>query len=173
MSNVKDVYLPRHAWDTPPVLLIVSPTPPVQSVDAYVRTYARSITWQPSKKRLTIFYEYGALSHALFARGSPANSGITLSSEREVKSDEAIFDSYEIFQLTNQVCFDSKALSCFCATIWKLYLTSSLLSSAVRHLGLSALVLCRERMHIPCTDNFNFDYILKCRPQRWDPLLSR
>ena len=63
MSNIKDVDLPRHAWDTPPFLLIVSPTPPIQSVDAYVRTYARSITWQPNEKRLTIFYEYGALSH--------------------------------------------------------------------------------------------------------------
>ena len=72
MSNVKDVDLARHAWDTPPFLLIVSPTPPIQSVDAYVRTYARSITWQPNEKRLTIFHEYGALSHARFAReGAP------------------------------------------------------------------------------------------------------
>ena len=38
-SYIKDVDLPRHAWDTPPFLLIVSPTPPVQSVDAYVCTY--------------------------------------------------------------------------------------------------------------------------------------
>ena len=39
----------------------------------YVRTYARSITWQPNEKRLSIFYEYGALSHARFAlRGSPS-----------------------------------------------------------------------------------------------------
>ena len=38
MSSTKDVDLPRHAWDTPPFLLIVSPTPPVQSVDAYVCT---------------------------------------------------------------------------------------------------------------------------------------
>ena len=29
-----------------------------------VRTYFRSITWQPHEKRLTIFYEYRALSHA-------------------------------------------------------------------------------------------------------------
>ena len=70
MSNVKDVDLARHAWDTPPFLLIVSPTPPVQSVDAYVRTYVRSITWQPKEKRLTIFYEYGTRR----ARGSPANA---------------------------------------------------------------------------------------------------
>ena len=42
MANVKDVDLPRHAWDTPPFLLIVSPTLPVQSVDAYVRTLGQS-----------------------------------------------------------------------------------------------------------------------------------
>ena len=72
MSYIKDVDLPRHAWDTPPFLLIVSPTLPVQSVDAYVRTYARSVTWQPNEKRLTIFHEYGTLSHARFARaGAP------------------------------------------------------------------------------------------------------
>ena len=64
MSYIKDVELPRHAWEAPPFLLIVFPTPPVQSVDEYVRTYARSITWQPNEKRLTIFLEYGALSHA-------------------------------------------------------------------------------------------------------------
>ena len=56
--------------DTPetplPSLLIVFPTPPVQSVDEDVRTYARSITSQPSEKRLTIFFESGALSHARF-----------------------------------------------------------------------------------------------------------
>ena len=28
----------RHTWDTPPSLLIISPTPPLQSVDAYVRS---------------------------------------------------------------------------------------------------------------------------------------
>ena len=66
-SNIKNVDLPRRAWDTPPFLLIVSPTLPVQSVDAYVR----SVTWQPNKKRLTIFHAYGALSHARFARGEP------------------------------------------------------------------------------------------------------
>ena len=31
-----------------------------------------SVTWQPNEKRLSIFYEYGALSHARFAReGAP------------------------------------------------------------------------------------------------------
>ena len=42
MSYIKDVDLPRHAWDTSPFLLIASPTPPVQSVDAYVRTLGQS-----------------------------------------------------------------------------------------------------------------------------------
>ena len=42
-SYIKDVDLPRHAWDTPPFLLIGSPTPPVQSVDAYVRTYVLTL----------------------------------------------------------------------------------------------------------------------------------
>ena len=72
MANIKDMGFPRHTWDTPPFLLIVSPTLPVQSVDAYVRTNARSVTWQPNEKRLTVFYEYGAPSNARFAReGAP------------------------------------------------------------------------------------------------------
>ena len=35
--------------------------PTLRRVRTYVRTYARSITWQPNEKRLTIFYEHGAL----------------------------------------------------------------------------------------------------------------
>ena len=68
-SHLKYVDLPRHVWDTPPILLIVSPTPPVQSVDAYVRTYVRTLgqSRDNQTKRLTIFHEYGALSHARFA----------------------------------------------------------------------------------------------------------
>ena len=54
-------HLPRHIWDTPPFLLIVSPTPPIQFVDACTYINAWSITWQPNEKRLTI-YGYGALS---------------------------------------------------------------------------------------------------------------
>ena len=69
-SYIKDVDLPRHAWDTPPFLLIVSPTLPVQSVDEYVRTYARSITWQLNENSLTILFEYGAPG----VRGSPATN---------------------------------------------------------------------------------------------------
>ena len=45
---------------------------PTRIICRRVRTYARSVTWQPNKKRLTIFHEYGALSHARFARGIPA-----------------------------------------------------------------------------------------------------
>ena len=41
---------------------------PTRTICRRVRTYARSITWQPNEKRLTIFNEYGALSHARFAR---------------------------------------------------------------------------------------------------------
>ena len=45
MSNVKDVDLPRHARDTPPFLLIVSPTLPVQlqSVDEYMACFFLTI----------------------------------------------------------------------------------------------------------------------------------
>jgi len=65
--KIQDVDLPRNAWDTPPSLLMVSPTLPLQSVDAHVRTYAGSVTWQPNEKRLTIYHEYEAqaLSHAV------------------------------------------------------------------------------------------------------------
>ena len=41
-SYIKDVDLPRHVWDTPPFLLIVSPTSPVQSVDEFLRTLGQS-----------------------------------------------------------------------------------------------------------------------------------
>ena len=45
---------------------------PTRTICRRVRTYARSVTWQPKENRLTIFYEYGALSHARFAReGAP------------------------------------------------------------------------------------------------------
>ena len=65
MSNIKDVDLPRHAWDAPPFLLIVYPTPPLQSVDAYVRTYVRTLGQSrdnETKSGWPYFYEYGALS---------------------------------------------------------------------------------------------------------------
>ena len=42
MPKIQDVDLPRHARDTPPSLLMVSPTSPLQSVDAYVRTLGQS-----------------------------------------------------------------------------------------------------------------------------------
>ena len=73
MSNVKDVDLPRHAWDTPPFLLIVSPTLPVQSVEEYVRTYVRSVSHVTTKRKDVdhILSVWGSLPRALCARGSP------------------------------------------------------------------------------------------------------
>ena len=73
-SYIKDVDLPRHAWATPPFLLIVSPTPPVQSVDAYVRTYVRSVNHVTTKWKEVdhIPWVWGSVPRALRARGSPA-----------------------------------------------------------------------------------------------------
>ena len=73
MSNVKDVDLPRHAWDTPPFLLIVSPTLPVQSVHEYVRTYVRSVNHVKTKRKDVdrILSVWGSLPRALCVHGSP------------------------------------------------------------------------------------------------------
>ena len=77
-SYIKDVDLPRHAWDISPFLLIVSPTPPVQSVDAYVRmyvrTYVRSVNDVTTKRKEVdhIPWVWGFVPRALRARGSPA-----------------------------------------------------------------------------------------------------
>ena len=55
-----------------PSLLFDSLPYPSRTIRRRVRTYARSITWQPKEKRLTIIYGYEALSHARFARaGAP------------------------------------------------------------------------------------------------------
>ena len=48
MSYIKDVDLPRHAWDSPPFLLIASPTLPVQSVEAYVGS-VNHVTTKPKE----------------------------------------------------------------------------------------------------------------------------
>ena len=59
---------------------------PTRTICRRVRTYARSVTWQPNEKRLTIFYEYGAQSHARFARaGAPLLPG-PKTKESEIKS---------------------------------------------------------------------------------------
>ena len=55
---------------------------PTLTICRRVRTYARPITWQPNEKRLTIFYEYGALSHARV--GAP----LIIIAEREARSAE-------------------------------------------------------------------------------------
>ena len=70
----KDVDLPRHAWDTPPFLLIVSPTPPAQSVDAYVHMYVRSVNNVTTKRKEVdhIPWVWGSIPRALRACGIPA-----------------------------------------------------------------------------------------------------
>ena len=50
-AQIQDVDLPRHAWNTPPSLLTVSPTLPLQSVDAYVRTYVCSVNHATTKRK--------------------------------------------------------------------------------------------------------------------------
>ena len=74
MANIKDVDLPRHAWVTPPFLLIVSPILPVQSVDTYVRTYVRSVSHVTTKRKDVdhTLWVWGSVQRALRARGSPA-----------------------------------------------------------------------------------------------------
>ena len=70
MANIKDMGLPRYTWDTPPFLLIVSPTLPVQSVDAYVRTYVRSVSHVTIKRKevVHILWVWGSVPRALCAR---------------------------------------------------------------------------------------------------------
>ena len=64
------VDLARHAWDTPPFLLIVSPTPPVQSVDAYVRSVNHVTTKRKEVDHIP--WVWGSVPRELRARGSPA-----------------------------------------------------------------------------------------------------
>ena len=72
ISYIKDVDLRRHAWDTPPFHLIVFPTPPVQSVDAYVRSVNHVTT--KGKEVDHIPWVWGSVPRALRACGSPANN---------------------------------------------------------------------------------------------------
>ena len=65
MSNIQDVNLPRHAWDTTPFLLMVSPTPTLQSVDAYVRTYIRSGIYAKYHVQIIILLVY-TITHKRF-----------------------------------------------------------------------------------------------------------
>ena len=78
---------PRH-----PSLPFDSLPYPTRTICRRVRTYARSVTWQPKEKRLTIFHEYGALSHARFAReGAPLL--LLLFSCPELKSSATLVNS--------------------------------------------------------------------------------
>ena len=69
-SYIKDVDLPRHARDTPPFLLIVFPTPPVQSVVAYVRSVNHVTTKRKEVDHIP--WVWGSVPRELRARGSPA-----------------------------------------------------------------------------------------------------
>ena len=60
------------AVDTPPFLLIVSPTPPVQSVDAYVRSVNHVTTKRKEVDHIP--WVWGSVPRARFARGSPAKN---------------------------------------------------------------------------------------------------
>ena len=71
-SYIKDVDLPRYAWDTPPFLFIVSPTPPVQSVDAYVRSVNHVTTKRKEVDHIP--WVWGSVPRALRARGSSAKN---------------------------------------------------------------------------------------------------
>ena len=62
--------LPRHAWHPPSSPLIVSPTPPLQSADAYVRSVNHVTTKQKGVDR--ILCVWGSVPSALRASGSPA-----------------------------------------------------------------------------------------------------
>ena len=71
MSNIKDVDLPRRAWDTPPSF--DSLPYPTRTIYRRLRTNVCSTNNVTTKqKEVDIFYEYEALSQARFARlGTP------------------------------------------------------------------------------------------------------
>ena len=76
VSYIKDEDLPRHAWDTPLFLLIVSPTLPVQSVEAYVRSVSHVATKRKEVDHIPAVWV--SVLRALRASGSPAiNTCIT------------------------------------------------------------------------------------------------
>ena len=87
-SYIKDVDLPRHAWDTPPFLLIVSPTPPVQSVDAYVRTCVRTL---------------GQSRDNQTKRGWPYFMGIGLCPTRASRAREPRYDPFFFFSQSTMI----------------------------------------------------------------------
>ena len=67
---------PPCAWDTPPFLLIVSPTLPLQSVDAYLRSVNHVTTKRKEVDHIS--WVWGSVPRALRARGSPANREIKI-----------------------------------------------------------------------------------------------
>ena len=106
MANIKDMGLPRLTWDTPPFLLIVSPTLPVQSVDAYVRTYVRSVSHVTTKRKKVdhILWVWSSVPRALRARGSPAINSI-------VNNKWPVFD-WKQLQIKEILCLLKKQWAC-------------------------------------------------------------
>ena len=70
MSNIKDTC--QDTPETPPFLLIVSPTPPIQFVDAC--TYIRSVNHMTTKRKEVdhILWVWGSVPSMFRACGSPA-----------------------------------------------------------------------------------------------------
>ena len=70
MANIKEVDLPRHAWDTLPSFLPY----PTHTIRRRVRTYVRSVSHVTTKRKEVdhILWVWGSVPHELRARGSPA-----------------------------------------------------------------------------------------------------
>ena len=73
VSYIKDEDLPRHPGDTPPFLLIVSPTR-TRTICRRVRTYVRWVSHVTTKRKEVdhIPWVWGSVPRALRAGGSPA-----------------------------------------------------------------------------------------------------
>ena len=101
MSYIKHVDLPRHAWNTPPFLLIASPTPPVQYVDAYVRSVNHVTTKRKEVDHIP--WVWGSVPRALRALGSPgikSPSDFKILSARKLKT---LFQKYKLQLITTGI----------------------------------------------------------------------
>ena len=144
IANMKDVDLPRHAWDTPALLLIVSATLPVQSVDAYVRSvshvttkrkevdhtlwvwcsvsyWALSVNWSPTKIAQILNPAKDRTFHRQEARSVQCWLNF-LSRVRDLTLIEIVYYSF-----SNQRSF----LHCFRIRILNNYLNTEVLSSYI------------------------------------------
>ena len=105
MSYVKDVDFPRHPWDIPPFLLIVSPTPPVQSVDAYVCTKRKEVDRIPwvwdSHAREPRYKVTARDSWIIFSNYSPKANLILLNNYSTIFTEPEVNNSFSIFTRGN------------------------------------------------------------------------